>query len=242
MRHVGAFFCILLVACGGATEADTPSDSGDTGDDHVRHLDTSVFETIEDAPVKQPLDAIEPPPLDSAVADTPPDTAIVVDSSGPDTHCEDCVSAKIAWGTVGTLVYKDTSSVRPAACRLFEHVRSQDGKADVSCMTDLLLCSEGPGITGGDIEGMLATPAVTAALVNSSSSGKPTSFGKLLPGYPYFQITRLDATIDVGSDCAGATGCTPPPADVQRLVQLLHDVDAEQMKRSPCSAIFPGGW
>jgi hypothetical protein len=233
-------FCLLLVACGGATEEDPTDAAADTSDDHVRHVDSAVDSTNVDTTVEQTDSARTDAAVDSATpSDTRPDTT-VADTSSSDTHCEDCVSAEIDWGVVGTPTSTDTSSVRP--CRVFRHVRTEPGKPDLSCEVDLITCIEGPGITAGDIEGLLGTPAVSVALTSSAASGRPTTFGSIPPGSPHFRITHLTGMIDVGDDCAGAAGCTPVPADVQALVKLLQDVDAAEMKLPVCAGPFPSGW
>jgi hypothetical protein len=82
----------------------------------------------------------------------------------------------------------------------------------------------------------LADPDVVAAL-----GAAPILYGHLIPDAGTFQITFRGRTISIGFACAGAPGCTDPPAGVARLRTLLEQLTSQQVAAAPCDTTFPDG-
>jgi hypothetical protein len=55
---------------------------------------------------------------------------------------------------------------------------------------------------------------------------------------PIYSVTQAGKTFLVGSPCGSTAGCTPIPAGVQALVDLLQDLAAERLEEEDCASVF----
>jgi hypothetical protein len=148
------------------------------------------------------------------------------------------LTATLAWGRDGGLVaYVDSSEV--TTCRTYGHRRTgfRDRDAgDITCTQDLVACGTTADPGGGEINRALADADVVAAF-----AAAPKLFGKDPRAFDgqVFAITYGGKRIDIGTDCGGATDCTPPSAGVKALADLLQRLDTVQLAKGTCAGKFP---
>ncbi len=155
-----------------------------------------------------------------------------------DVACTDCVSSTVSWGmNGGRVLFQDRSSV--ASCRVFTfHRMSFGGPPDRMCSNDVPGCSATARPNIADLQAALADPDVVAALAMA-----PVLYGRdTRPSDgTVFQIQVGSRLVEIGVDCAGASGCRPVPPGVARLRTLLESISAAQLRIGMCATVFPGG-
>ena len=165
---------------------------------------------------------------DVAPSDAPPK---------PPVACTDCFAGALSWGYDGGLVaWVETSSVE--ACRTYRHRRdpARSDPPSIACSQPLVDCSAGADVVGiGDVERALNDPDVSAAFGKS-----PIVFG--FDSRPadgsVFRVTYGGRTVDVGQVCADRSPCIATPPGVQRLVNVLQKLDAQELAKGDCKGKF----
>lgn len=212
------FLCLILAGCGGSTAAD---------DDPI----------VTDAGADGTADAAKDGAIDSALPDVHSGDALLVSDStdAADASCASCIAAKLSWGQDGGRVaYVDTASI--TACRTFEHRRTAvlTDPADQVCTQEMAACPAGAHDIAHVVDALRNADVVAAlakAPVLYGHDTRPTDGSVLVVTYDGKQLT-------IGGDCAGASDCTPVPAGVASLVELLQAVDTDQLAIGVCKTTF----
>ncbi len=218
---------LVLVGCGddgGATDTGTGSDTG-TATDTGTAADTGTATdtgTGSDAAADAASDA---------TADAAPDAT----SDGG--SCSACIAAELSWGNTGGLVASSRAS-KVSPCRTYTLTETDfsAGGTTTTCSNDVPCGSAADAITIDDVNAALADADVVAAF-----AAAPVTYGvdmRPVDG-SVFQVSQSGATFVVGSPCGSAGSCTPIPAGVQALVDLLRALDAERLAEPDCSTVFP---
>lgn len=169
----------------------------------------------------------------STAIDAGADAAATQDASGTDSGtCNACTADTIAWSTDGGLVCtRDASEV--SACRTYRHRRMAAAcdPTDLECTDVLDACDGASSVSIEALLAALADPDVVAAL-----AAAPVLYGsdpRPVDGTVRWFTVGGSARVEVGNDPG-------IPAGVANLVSLLDAIDAAQLARPSCSAVFGG--
>lgn len=208
----------VLLGCGGSSTPDAGAD------------------------VVTPVDAI----TDRPDASTLPDTVdVVTDTSTPmdvrrdvEPFCD--IPTTYTYGLDGGLVpYRLQATLEPG--RRFTFTRIELGRVDAgpcncTCTNTLDYCgtSDGGTIDTLGVINAFNDADVMAAFADQTSTlyGRDTrpADGQV------FVVTRMDGRhFEIGESCGGAAGCRAIPAGLARLRTLLTDLQAQELRRPPCS-------
>jgi hypothetical protein len=152
----------------------------------------------------------------------------------------DCVfDAAYTYGSDGDLVaYRDTVTLAPPATFSLQRVSTFVEPADAQCLPPLPGCHDPTRIDASDIITDLRQPDVMAALALSA----PPFYGhdaRPVDGVA-FKLQRADGHgLLVGDPCQADASCVTPPPGVQKLVDDLRVLTAQQLKDPTCAAL-PG--
>jgi hypothetical protein len=143
-----------------------------------------------------------------------------------------CIDQALSWGPNGGLVaYEERSEL--ATCRTFRIVRMTPGDPPIlaSCENEV---DSSAATTVDAIDRAVADADVQAAITRA-----PVLYGqdsRPVDG-TVFRIDIGGATIDVGDDCAGSSGCTAIPAGVAALRIALQALTDQQRPLPTCDAL-----
>jgi hypothetical protein len=142
-----------------------------------------------------------------------------------------CVSEEVRMSPIGAPV-QSVQTIAP--CRVFKLlVEALADRPTTSCAMPMI-CPARPGfdVGGADVERALKQPDVQAAL----RSGIPR-FGagpEVDSTNPLYRLGIGSVDFEVGGPCRDAVDCTPVPAGVKTLLELMNKISAQEIKRSPC--------
>lgn len=147
--------------------------------------------------------------------------------------CIDCLSGYITWSMHANAdAYMDSSRID--TCRAYSH-ESVTGATDsgaVRCATNLPECPAG---TIGEIRALLESTVVKDALSSRASFG----FFSGTEAQPIFTMKTDAGYVVVGAPCPdAAAGCSPVPAAIRDLMELLQSLDRAQLLTDPCKTAF----
>ncbi|MEM9188092.1 MAG: hypothetical protein AAGF12_02860 [Myxococcota bacterium] len=223
-------FLSLSVACGGDDTA--------VGDGSVDAATDALVDAEIDARTEGGIDASPDGSVDAArdaIPDSPPDSSL---DAMPDANdCNSCLANSYRWAFEGGRRI-ETSASAIEACREFEHRRMTRTPPARTCSNMIPGCGAMPGeITVADILEALAHPDVVAAF-----AAAPVLYGQ--DGRPFdaplFELTETGRRpVQVGLDCRGIGSCTPIPAGVEALRDLLIRLEQQQLTIPDCSTTFP---
>jgi len=154
-----------------------------------------------------------------------------------DTSC--AFDTTYTYGEDGGLVgYRDIVTLAPPASFSLQRLSYIVQPADAQCVPALPACRDSTKIDVADIVADLRHPDVTAALALSA----PPFYGndsRPVDGTA-FKLQRADGHgFLVGDRCAADASCVTPPAGVQKLVEDLRALTAQQLMDPTCAAIPP---
>jgi len=147
--------------------------------------------------------------------------------------------ATYTYGADGGLVaYRDVVTLAPPASFSLQRTGYLVQPVDAQCIAALPPCHDAIKIDAGDIAADLKHPDVVAALALST----PPFYGN--DPRPYdgvaFKLQRADGHgLFAGDACRTDASCVPPPAGVQKLVDDLKALTAQQLMDPTCAAL-PG--
>ncbi|MFK7991617.1 MAG: hypothetical protein AB8I08_36710 [Sandaracinaceae bacterium] len=176
-------------------------------------------------------------PVDSGSSDGGPVDSGSVDSgaadAGSDAGACGCIEATLSWRFDGGFVPSRAGS-RIDVCRDFAYARTVGTGPTVMC-EDEVPCT-GDEVTIGDVNRALADPQVQLAL-----TGTPVFYGRDTRPFDgrIFIIEYRGREIMVGSSCAGTSDCTPVPAGIEALKDLLESLEDERLEAERCASVFP---
>jgi hypothetical protein len=145
------------------------------------------------------------------------------------------VAPALLWGNDGGRIATRDSSVLD--CATYRHVRenfSSPSSPPLRCEAQLA-CSAA-GVSVESVVRALAHTDVTAAF-----SAAPVLYGRDMRPVDgqVLVLTRGGKAVTVGSECGAGTGaCTPIPAGVRALAELVRMLDSQQLARDPCASVF----
>ena len=252
-RGYGVLCALSLIACSDDDAADKPASDGGPRDAAVQATGPDAGDgSAADAKVSNDSDArvSTPPDRDAAVSDGalpgPHDAQVDDAEAGPalDAQVDASTACPLASGRLvyffegGFVSYQSTYSV--SAAGVFQRDRVDRGRPDAgieSCVAALASCGSSD-VDGADLEAALAAPAVQAAFSADTAlvlgqDRRPVDGSVLV-------IERADGKrITIGNPCsAGAPGCTPIPAAVESLSDLLYQLASQQASPGrPCASM-----
>ncbi|HET6149896.1 MAG TPA: hypothetical protein VFH68_20315 [Polyangia bacterium] len=141
----------------------------------------------------------------------------------------------------GDAAYRDLVTLAPPASFSLQRTSYIVEPADVQCIPVLPACHDSVKIDAADITAELRHPDVVAALALST----PPFYGndpRPVDGVA-FKLQRADGRgFLVGDTCQANASCVPPPAGIQKLVEDLKGLQAQQLMDPTCAALRgPGG-
>jgi hypothetical protein len=235
MRAAFVFALVLLLGAGcgdGNADGDAAAPGGDAG-----RVDAGG--PGDAGPDEDAGDAGGPAADGGAAADAGPDAA--AGDGGPGDGgpgdggavdpCSLCVDERVRWEQ--DIGGAETRYARVEPCRDYADVSTLSGLGGMICSGVVPCTGEGPTIV--ELRDALADPDVQAAV-----AAAPVEYGSTAAPTVPFVITIGDAEIRLGSACGSEPSCTPIPAGVAALEELLGQlettVELECMDISP-----PGG-
>jgi len=222
---------LALVACGDGTSADdggaAPMDAA-TGPD-AGDLDAGARDAGPGSDADGGLD-------DAGAGDAGADDAGAPDGGG----CDVCLTKPYEFGRVGGLTPMRRRSFLEV-CRDFAHTRtSLGGGTTERCENEVPACDAMDRVSMEDLVAALADPDVVAAF-----AAAPVTYGRdtrPLDGQVFEIVEDGGAAVAVGSACRpGGSSCTPIPAGVAALRDLLMQLETERLMEPDCTTVFPGG-
>lgn len=190
-------------------------------------VDTNLADAAQDGTPSDADASLDAPPADS-----------FADTGGDGGDCAACLPARVDWELNGGMAaWYDKSALLP--CNTYQRQRFTNPTSTTptqSCTSTVRQCAGGDvdasdSITLGEVTRALAHPDVQAALAKA-----PVLYGRdtrPVDGV-VLRITTGGKQIEVGDDCAGASGCTEVPAGVKALVALLTDLDERKTLPDAC--------
>ncbi len=136
----------------------------------------------------------------------------------------------------GLVPMADTVTLSPPASFHFDRdFFRQDDAGRLSCDPPMPACGDPSRIDSQDVELALNHPDVQTALAMTTV---PFYGNRGVADGPNFNFMRGDRGFNAGLNCdAPSTTCTPIPAGVNALVQLLRDLIRQQRMDPSCAAI-----
>jgi hypothetical protein len=155
--------------------------------------------------------------------------------NNPDPDCQ--FDATYTYGYDGDLVsYRDVVTLAPAVSFSVERVSYAVQPASAQCIPALPACHDAAKLDVSEVMVDLRHPDVQAALALST----PPFYGhdsRPVDGAA-FQLLRADGRgFLVGDACRADEACTPAPAGVQKLVDDLQALQAQQLLDPSCASI-----
>ena len=136
----------------------------------------------------------------------------------------------------GLVAYRDLVTIGPFEAFHIERMSFAVEPADVQCVPELPACHDAAKIDSADIIVDLRHPDVQGALALAT----PPFYGhdsRPVDGVA-FKLLRADGRgFLVGDACFADDACTPTPAGVQKLVDDLKSLEAQQLLDPTCASI-----
>lgn len=171
------------------------------------------------------------PDAGSSDAGAPVDAAPAADAA----TCDTCLDSALRWTFVGGRSSQQASSlVTPCAAYQYTLTFLPDGSSR-SCSNEVP-CSSSGQVAMPRLRAALDDPVVAAAF-----AGAPMLYGRdprPMDGQ-VFEIELGGRTITLGDACAGASGCTAIPAELDTLRTLLRTLEGERLGHVDCRVAFP---
>jgi hypothetical protein len=222
--------CLWLPACSSGDDDDSHTDAGGAGFSDAGSGDSGT--QIDAGGTHGGSGGMQGDAGTRDAASSAQDDAGSDADSGAANTSGDCVDRTVIWGPNGGLVaYQDEYTLAP--CRTFSlkrmPARTPDGEA--SCQNQVAADAT---VSVDDVNAVLASPDMKAAI-----AAAPILYG----GDPrpvdgtVFRIRIGDATIDVGTNCSGASGCIAIPAGVTAARDTLQALTTQQRALGDCKRV-----
>lgn len=136
----------------------------------------------------------------------------------------------------GLVVMLDTATLSPPAAFRYERQFFRQDAGNLSCAPALPACRDSTRVDVSDVEAAIAHPDVQAALAMTTM---PIYGDRGIADGPSFNFRRADNRgFSAGIACSPASAtCTPIPAGVATLAQVIRAIIDQQLADATCAAL-----
>jgi len=149
--------------------------------------------------------------------------------------CATCIGTGLSWRDTGGFRMSRRSSAL-ASCRDYTLTEMSSSPPATTTCGNVVPCGVASAVSIEDLNAALANADVVAAF-----AAAPITYGRDMRPVDgsVFEVTQGGHSVVVGIPCSGSITCTPIPAGVQALMDLLRRLDAERLAEPDCSTVFP---